>query len=571
MRRLTHLKKLSVILGAAVLLSAALIASVPAHAEEGITVTSATELKNAVQNASAPLTINLGGDIFTTTVSAGTDKDITINMNGHRIRTASMYALVTAGKLTVNGGTVVNEAVQPAGCIQVNSGGTLVLNGTALDGGSMVLDNHGTSTVTDSTITASLYYGVTNQTSGILYLNGSSLISDELMAGISNYGALYFNSGIVKSKGTAIEQIRGSSLILPDGKIDKNGTDGGYHTCTLTDSVITGAVNGGTPIDAESIEDLIRRSKVSAAHVTRLEITEGTVTSDDWKYLSTDKDNTGAGNPLSRLEVLIIGQSVSQVSDMPADCFWGDRTLTEIKIFGVKVIGDHAFQHCTALETAIFPDLQSMGKDMLEGCTSMQTLGVPSTPPVCENGWIYTSSAPAGLQLQILDSSGIPLSGAALNEARIRYALALENGSDREDGYWFGMDIGEITHTISATAGEGGKVKAPGIVLRGTDARIQIIPNPGWAAASATADGENVSVVNNEYVFHDVKEDHSLTVTFIKVKDTGTSESGNSGNEKPVFGSAKAARTGDDDVLLLWCFLLAASAVVVKKLVRYRV
>ncbi|WP_147629812.1 InlB B-repeat-containing protein [Dorea sp. D27] len=566
MRQKVLMRKAVVIIGAtACMLAAILYTCIPVHAEGTITVTSAAELKNAIQNASSPLTVNLGGNIFTSTISIGSGKDITIQMNGYQLRTTSMYALECLGKLTVNGGTVINEAGQPAGCIQVSAGGTCALNGTKLDGGSMVLDNHGTTTVTDSTITASLYFGISNQTSGILYLNGNSLISGERMAGIANYGTIYFHSGIVKSTGSAIDPDAGSSLILPNGKIDKAGTEGRYNTCTVADRTISGKVNGSADIDAESIQDLIRRSKVNAADVTHLEITEGRVTGEDWRFLSSDKDNTGAGNPLSHLEHLLIGQSVSHAAGIPADCFWGDSTLKEVVVYGVNEIGGNAFRNCTALETAMFPDLQKMGQDMLEGCTSMQVFGVPSTPPVCTNGWIYTSQPPRGLQLQIVDAAGTPLAGQELNEARIRYALAFEDGSDREDGYWFGIDIGEITHTIFASGSEGGTVKGAGKVLRGTDARIQVIPDEGWKVASAEADGISVSVENNAYMFRDVKEDHSLTVTFEKTGDAGApgTEDGVSG--KPAFGAGKAAQTGDEGRPLLWSFLLLAASAVLKR------
>ena len=71
--------------------------------------------------------------------------------------------------------------------------------------------------------------------------------------------------------------------------------------------------------------------------------------------------------------------------------------------------------------------------------------------------------------------------------------------------------------TITATAGEGGKIAPTGTtkVYKGTSKAFTITPNAGYHVDSLTVDGAAVNVVT-EYTFSDVTANHTIAVTFAK-------------------------------------------------------
>lgn len=71
--------------------------------------------------------------------------------------------------------------------------------------------------------------------------------------------------------------------------------------------------------------------------------------------------------------------------------------------------------------------------------------------------------------------------------------------------------------TITATAGEGGKIAPTGAtkVYKGTSKAFTITPNAGYHVDSLTVDGTAVNVVT-EYTFSDVTANHKIAVTFAK-------------------------------------------------------
>lgn len=71
--------------------------------------------------------------------------------------------------------------------------------------------------------------------------------------------------------------------------------------------------------------------------------------------------------------------------------------------------------------------------------------------------------------------------------------------------------------TITATAGEGGKIAPTGAtkVYKGTSKAFTITPNDGYHVDSLTVDGTAVDVVT-EYTFSDVTANHTIAVTFAK-------------------------------------------------------
>lgn len=71
--------------------------------------------------------------------------------------------------------------------------------------------------------------------------------------------------------------------------------------------------------------------------------------------------------------------------------------------------------------------------------------------------------------------------------------------------------------TITATAGEGGKIAPTGAtkVYKGTSKAFTITPNAGYHVDSLTVDGTTVNVVT-EFTFSDVTANHTIAVTFAK-------------------------------------------------------
>ena len=71
--------------------------------------------------------------------------------------------------------------------------------------------------------------------------------------------------------------------------------------------------------------------------------------------------------------------------------------------------------------------------------------------------------------------------------------------------------------TITATAGEGGKIAPTGAtkVYKGTSKAFTITPNAGYHVDSLTVDGTAVNVVT-EYTLSDVTANHTIAVTFAK-------------------------------------------------------
>ena len=71
-------------------------------------------------------------------------------------------------------------------------------------------------------------------------------------------------------------------------------------------------------------------------------------------------------------------------------------------------------------------------------------------------------------------------------------------------------------HTITASAGPNGSISPSGDVqtAAGKDRTFEFTPDAGHEIDKVTVDGEEVTVENNSYTFHDVASDHTIYVTF---------------------------------------------------------
>jgi len=87
----------------------------------------------------------------------------------------------------------------------------------------------------------------------------------------------------------------------------------------------------------------------------------------------------------------------------------------------------------------------------------------------------------------------------------------------------FMVAVESLTNTITVTAGEGGSVQPSGkiTVENGEDQTIVFLPDEGYVVDQVLVDGQPVEYTGNSYTFTDVKDDHTVDVSFKKVVPTG--------------------------------------------------
>lgn len=73
-----------------------------------------------------------------------------------------------------------------------------------------------------------------------------------------------------------------------------------------------------------------------------------------------------------------------------------------------------------------------------------------------------------------------------------------------------------VEHTITASAGAGGRISPSGEVkvADGADQTFTFTANGSYRVSQVTVDGKTVTVTGNSYTFEDVKGDHTISVTF---------------------------------------------------------
>jgi len=104
----------------------------------------------------------------------------------------------------------------------------------------------------------------------------------------------------------------------------------------------------------------------------------------------------------------------------------------------------------------------------------------------------------------------------------------------------------EVTHTITATAGEGGSVSPSGDVTvgHGKNRTFTITPNTGFKIEDVEVDGVSVGAVPT-YTFVNVTKDHEITATFSEIVTyTITATSGANGKILP--SGSVPVNEGDD-------------------------
>jgi len=94
----------------------------------------------------------------------------------------------------------------------------------------------------------------------------------------------------------------------------------------------------------------------------------------------------------------------------------------------------------------------------------------------------------------------------------------------------------ETRYTITATAGSNGVVYPASIqnIRSGDDAKFTFTPNTGYSVGTVKVDGLTVALASpNEYTFTNVRDDHTIEITFVAKEFTITAAAGENGSISP--------------------------------------
>ena len=109
----------------------------------------------------------------------------------------------------------------------------------------------------------------------------------------------------------------------------------------------------------------------------------------------------------------------------------------------------------------------------------------------------------------------------------VQFAFVYEGTNSTElwmDNVQVYVDDPAMTHTITATAGEGGTISPEGTVKisHNMDRTFTIQPNEGYILADVTVDGKSVGP-KNSYTFEKVTADHTISAVFSAIEGGNTS------------------------------------------------
>ncbi len=102
------------------------------------------------------------------------------------------------------------------------------------------------------------------------------------------------------------------------------------------------------------------------------------------------------------------------------------------------------------------------------------------------------------------------------------------------------------THTITATAGEGGTIDPSGdvVVCEGDSQTFTITPDTGYEISDIVVDGGSVGAVDS-YTFEDVTDDHTIHATFDEIATYTVSGTVTDSNEAALEGATVAIEDTD--------------------------
>ena len=122
--------------------------------------------------------------------------------------------------------------------------------------------------------------------------------------------------------------------------------------------------------------------------------------------------------------------------------------------------------------------------------------------------------------ITITPDSGYKVSDVLLDGESVGAVTSLEvvMDEDHKVEVVFGpeTDPAPVEHTITASAGAGGRISPSGEVkvADGADQKFTFTANGSYRVSQVTVDGKAVTVTGNSYTFEDVSGDHTISVTF---------------------------------------------------------
>lgn len=219
----------------------------------------------------------------------------------------------------------------------------------------------------------------------------------------------------------------------------------------LTVTVTTTSGIPGSPYrEQESLRKALQGCNLN--NVLSIEVSAGDFKESDWLWLQNNREN------LSGLRYFEVIGDIETVADIPNTSKGGGNfssSLKELHVAKLKRVGDYALQNCESLESVSLPDATEIGDGAFTGCKMLTSISLPmateigddafrdcgglkslqlgATPPSV--GRDAFSGCPVVRKLELINTDGTPLTGAALTNAISRYK-AVEDG-DTEDNLWY--------------------------------------------------------------------------------------------------------------------------------------
>lgn len=248
---------------------------------------------------------------------------------------------------------------------------------------------------------------------------------------------------------------------------------------------ITIKINNTTTKTGNSLENAL--SGVNLSSVTKLEITAGTFTTADWRWLE--------GPKLSNLKNFIVQTTVSSVDDVPSPNNGNISTIfpkkmTTVRIAKVTSISRHAFftipienielPDVTTIGNFAFsqtdepryttnlllPKIETIGQTAFGGALSTTcTLKINSTPPTVQNEYAFQIEAGQGTPVRnniiFVDKDGNNLTGNSLEIAMEDYSIAGGHDENSPILDWYNWRW-LPTYKVKYSAGENGRISGSG-------------------------------------------------------------------------------------------------------------
>ena len=256
--------------------------------------------------------------------------------------------------------------------------------------------------------------------------------------------------------GVALDEAIAAYRAVNDGDTSDNLWHGWYigQASELMKIRINGQV---AEYEGETLEEAIAASGISPNNIIQLEVNGNIMSSPDFKYMQSLTALhsftlgvelgvlTGFYHPtLREFNGLKIKRVDSQYYDggSISPAFAGP--LVSIYLPEATGIGEYTFKGCRELTTLKLPSVRSINCwHTFTACESLNKLQLGATPPDAWGDDGAFGSCPSPRYLELVDTSGEPLTGSALSTAIAAYRASGEGDSEPDDGLWWGWTISQ--------------------------------------------------------------------------------------------------------------------------------